>query len=365
MKFDLFALMQKRDESWSARDVYDDLSDQVKLAEQIGLETVWFAEHHFSNYSLCPSPLMAVAYFAPQTKRVRLGTAVVVLPLYEPMRLLQEIGMADVLCDGRLVLGIGSGYQDYEFQRFRTPLEESVDRTLEILDIIELALSQDEFDYQGVYYQYPRTQIAIKPTRMPEIWVAGLVANPRVQKRVAESGYVPMLAASWKPMSAMTPARDAYRDLCRSVGRDTAQLPMGLMRFVHVTNDRKTAIDATERARYSSRVSLSMRLNYGKLEGIYAADLPAEGEPPIEEMVENYIIGNAEHCIEKIVEDYELMGHSHVMLNPQLGGVPRDGVLRTMEALGADVIPGVQKELARRGVKDPIIDQRPMSGKAA
>ena len=361
MKFDLFSLIQKRDESWSAQDVYGDLDEHVRLAEQAGFETAWFAEHHFGNYCLCPSPLMAVTYFAAKTKRIRLGTAVVVLPLYEPTRLVQEIGMADVLSGGRLVLGIGSGYQPYEFARFRTDLDEGVERTLEVLDIIELALTQESFEYDGRYYKYPRTVIAIKPIQqpLPEIWVAGLMGHPKVQRRVAESGYVPLLTPSWNPMSVLAPVRETYDALYKSIGHDPAETPLGLMRFVHVTSDRKQAIEAAERARYSSRVSLSMRLDYGRLNGIYAEDLEAENEPPIEEMVENYIIGDAEHCIEQLVEDYELMHHSHVLFNVQLGGVPREWVLQTMDALGSDIIPGVEKELARRGAVDPVISQHP------
>ena len=361
MKFDLFSLMQKRDETWSAGDVFRDLDDHVRLAEQAGFETAWFAEHHFFNYCLCPSPLLAAAYFAGRTERIRLGTAVVVLPLYEPTRLVQEIGMVDTLSNGRLVLGVGSGYQPFEFERFRLSLDEAVDRTMEVLDIIELGLGEGELEYDGQYYQYPKTTIASRSVQrpLPEIWVAGLMSHPKVQRRVAQSGYVPMLTPSWNPMSTMVKARDAYRELYRSIGRDPADLPLGLMRFVHVTNHRKQALEAAERARYSSRVSLSFRLDYGRLNGIYAEDLESKGEPPLEEMVENYIIGDVEHCIEKIVEDYELMHHSHVLFNVQLGGVSRDGVLETLEALGADVIPGVQKELASRGARDPVISQSP------
>ncbi|MDH3688964.1 MAG: LLM class flavin-dependent oxidoreductase [Gammaproteobacteria bacterium] len=367
MKFDLFSLMQKRDETWTAGDVFDDMVDTVRLGEQIGMETAWFAEHHFNNYSLCPSPLMAAAYCAGQTSRIRLGTAVVVLPLYQPLRLLQEIGMVDVMSNGRLVVGIGSGYQDYEFQRFGVKLAENVDHTLEILDILELGLTQDEFAYTGRYYKYPATQIAIKPIQqpMPEIWVAGLMSHPKVQKRVAQSGYVPMLTPSWNPMSSLIAVRDSYRDINRSIGRDSASLPLGLMRFIHVTNSREEAIDAAERARYSSRASLSLRLDYAKFNGIYVEDSPAKNEPPIEEMVENYIIGDVEHCIEKIVKDHDVMLHSHMLCNVQLGGVPHRRVMRTMEALGNDIIPGVQKELAKRGVTDPVIDQQPLVSRSS
>jgi alkanesulfonate monooxygenase SsuD/methylene tetrahydromethanopterin reductase-like flavin-dependent oxidoreductase (luciferase family) len=361
MKFDLFSLMQKRDESWGLRDVFEDVETSVRLAEQAGFETAWFAEHHFNNYSLCPSPLMAVAYFAGITSKIRLGTAVVVVPFYQPMRLLQEIGLADVMSNGRLVLGLGSGYQDSEFQRFDVKIETGMERTIEFLDMVELAFTQDEFEYRGKHYNYPPTRLAIKPLQkpMPEIWVAGLMSRPDIQERVARGGYVPMLTPSWKPMSSIVKARDEYRALYQQIGRDTATMPMGLMRFVHVTNSPKEAKEAAERARYSSRVSLSLRLGYAKFNGIYAEDLESENEPSLDDMVENYIIGDAEHCIEKILEDHDCMGHSHVLLNVQLGGIPTTSVHRTIEALGSDVIPGVNKELARRGVCEAVIDQRP------
>ena len=367
MKFDLFSLMQKRDESWNGREVFEDVESSVRIAEQIGFQTAWFAEHHFNNYSLCPSPLMAVSYFAAITSRIRLGTAVVVVPFYQPMRLLQEIGLADVMCNGRLVLGLGSGYQDYEFQRFDVGIETGIERTLEMLDLIEIAFTQEQFEYHGKHYDFPPTQFAIKPLQapMPEIWVAGLMSRSEVQERVARSGYVPMLTPSWKPMSSIEKARDEYRQLFRSVGRDPQRMPLGLMRFVHVTNSKAEAEEAARRARYSSRVSLSLRKDYARFDGIYAQDIESEKEPPLDEMMQNYVIGDAEHCIEKILEDHDCMGHSHMLVNVQLGGIPTDRVHRTLDALGEDIIPGVEKELARRGVQAPVIDQHPTVGPLA
>ena len=88
MHFGLFNLMTQRERSQTAGQIIADTTEHVKLAEQIGFEIAWFAEHHFSNYCLCPSPLTMCAYMAPQTKKIRLGPAVVVAPLYEPVRLL-------------------------------------------------------------------------------------------------------------------------------------------------------------------------------------------------------------------------------------------------------------------------------------
>ena len=346
LQFDLFSLMQMRDATWTPRDVFDEVDDHIRIAEQAGFGTAWFGEHHFSNYSLCPSPLMAAAHFAGRTSRIRLGTGVVVLPLYEPIRLVQEIGMVDVLSGGRLVLGIGSGYQPYEFERFGVPLDETVmARTLEALDVIEQAMTQEAFSFNGAYYGYPETHVASKLPggRMPDVWIAGM--HPDLLARAAERGYGLMLTPSWKPTRDLQPVRDRLHDLHTEHGRDPADQSVGLMRFIHVTESRAEAVDAAERARYSSRASLSFRLGYGTLSGIFADDLPAEGEPDIEDMVENYIIGDVDHCIEKILEDHEAMGHSHVLCNVQLGGVPRERALRTMEALGADIIPGVRKAM--------------------
>ncbi len=107
MHFGLFSLMAQRDRSVSPRQLYQEMVEQVKMAEQIGFDIAWFAEHHFSNYCLCPSPLAMAIALAPQTTKIRLGTAVIVAPLYHPLRMLEEIGMLDVISNGRAVSAWG------------------------------------------------------------------------------------------------------------------------------------------------------------------------------------------------------------------------------------------------------------------
>ncbi len=96
MEFATFILATQRGYHQTSDSVIHDAIEQTVLSEQAGFDTAWFAEHHFNNYSLVPSPLMMVAHCAGVTKRIRLGTAVCVLPLYQPQRLLAEIGFADV-----------------------------------------------------------------------------------------------------------------------------------------------------------------------------------------------------------------------------------------------------------------------------
>ena len=100
---------------------------EMRPAEEVrrpalGFDSVWLAEHHFSSYGYCPNPLLMAVKLAERTKRARIGIGVMVVPFYHPLRLAEEIGMADQLTEGRLDLGVGRGYQPYEFNRFGVPI---------------------------------------------------------------------------------------------------------------------------------------------------------------------------------------------------------------------------------------------------
>ena len=159
MEFGIFNLMGARETEKSAAQVFAEVAEQTRLADELGYHTAWFAEHHFSNYCLCASPLMMVAHCASITNNIRLGTAVLVLPLYNPARLAAEIATADALSNGRLSLGIGAGYQPYEFERFGVDLKQNLEMTEEFAEILDLALNRDFFSYNGKHYRLPETHI--------------------------------------------------------------------------------------------------------------------------------------------------------------------------------------------------------------
>src|SRR5260370_38483431 len=138
MEAGIFNLMGSRTQEKPTAEVFAEVAEQTRLADELGYAIAWFAEHHFSNYCLCASPLMMVAHCAPVTKRIRLGTAVVVLPLYNPARLAAEIALADVLSNGRLMLGIGAGYQPYEFERFGVDIKANLEMTEGLCAILDL-----------------------------------------------------------------------------------------------------------------------------------------------------------------------------------------------------------------------------------
>src|SRR3979409_1247641 len=172
MEFGIFNLMGAREQDKTAAQVFAEVAEQTRLpdrtehhrlADQLGYKTAWFAEHHFSNYCMCASPLMMVAHCASITKKIRLGTAVVVLPLYNPARLTGGVTTAGSLSNGRLMLGIGAGYQPYEFERFGVDIAKNFEMTNEFCDILDLAFSRDFFSYHGKHYQIAETHIPVRP----------------------------------------------------------------------------------------------------------------------------------------------------------------------------------------------------------
>src|SRR5882724_6553824 len=129
MDFGIFNLMGARQADKPTAQVFGEVAEQTRHADALGYTIAWFAEHHFSNYCLCASPLMMVAHCASITKKIRLGTAVVVLPLYNPARLAAEIAIADAWSNGRLMRGNGAGYQPHDFERFGTALGHKLEMT--------------------------------------------------------------------------------------------------------------------------------------------------------------------------------------------------------------------------------------------
>ena len=126
MEFGIFNLMGAREADKPTAQVFGEVAEQTRLADELGYTIAWFAEHHFSNYCLCASPLMMITHCAAVTQKIRLGTAVVVLPLYNPARLAAEIATADALSNGRLNLGVRGGFQPYEFERFGFDIKDNI-----------------------------------------------------------------------------------------------------------------------------------------------------------------------------------------------------------------------------------------------
>lgn len=343
MKLGLFNLMMQRDAATTPRQIIEDTTAMVKLADDIGFDVAWFAEHHFSNYSICPSPLMMASYAAGMTRKIRVGAAVLVLPLYDPVRLVQEIGLLDLQSGGRAVIGIGSGYQKYEFDRYHRKLSEKTEVLMEVWDIIEMALSQGVIDYNGKHFQIPHSPIAVRPLQkpMPEIFVTGL--EPSVVQRTARSGHRPFLTAGWKGMTTLRDMHKHVKAQFAAAGVPPEQMRLGVQQYVYVTDDKAEALDIADRARAVARAVTMTRAGDPVLSGHFIQAPPIPDEPPLETFRDNLVIGDPHLVAEKIVSEVRELGTSHLSCFMQIGTVDGRRATRSLSRFGAEVIPLMEK----------------------
>jgi alkanesulfonate monooxygenase SsuD/methylene tetrahydromethanopterin reductase-like flavin-dependent oxidoreductase (luciferase family) len=346
MEFGLFCLMPQRDPQKSAGQIAREAVEQAVLAEEFGFEAVWFAEHHFSNYSMIPSPLLMAAYAAGQTRRIHIGTAVLVLPLYEPARLVEEIAFVDQISQGRLYLGLGSGYQDYEFTRMGRRLADSQDAFIEFLDIIEKALRTGELGHEGKHYTIPAAPLAIRPVQkpLPKIFVAGLAQNQPVQERLARSGYVPFLAHHHRSPSTLVEPKARLQGYWQKAGHDPRAMPLATQRFVFVTENHNEEIEAAEHILYTMRLALGLRFGTATLNGSVLNEVPVANEPSLEEILAHTPIGSPDRVIELLSQDIRMLAPTHLSMMIQFGGLPQEKAMRSLELLGAKVLPQLRKQ---------------------
>jgi alkanesulfonate monooxygenase SsuD/methylene tetrahydromethanopterin reductase-like flavin-dependent oxidoreductase (luciferase family) len=344
MHFGQFNLMGYRTPGTKAHQIYDSAVAQVKAAEANGFEIAWFAEHHFSNYCVCPSPLMMLARLAGETSRIKLGSAVVVTPLYQPLRLISEIGMVDSLTHGRLVLGVGSGYQPYEFERFGEELKDSVPKLFEFMEMLELAFTRDVFSYQGKHYSLPETHIASRPVNgLPEVWVAG--DNPVLHALAARKGWTVMLTPRHASVPQLVEARERLAGIHRNEGLDAARVAIAPLRHVCITDSKTEAENFMENARHQIRLSQSLRFREELIDGTMLVEKPYKGEPPMEDFAKNVLIGDAGMVAERMAALIDAARPRHMLLHFQAGASPLKTALTSIERFATDVRPMLEKAL--------------------
>ena len=153
---------------FTERQRYKDIMAQIDLGDELGFDTVWLGELHFSRaFSILADPLMVLAAAAQRTTRIRLGTAVTLLPLHNPVKIAEEAAIADILSDGRLELGCGRGTAPLHYEGYAIPQEESRERFEEALDFILKAWTNDSFSYEGKHFRAHDLSVVPRPVQSP------------------------------------------------------------------------------------------------------------------------------------------------------------------------------------------------------
>lgn len=344
----VFNVMQQRRLDVAPSQVIAEAVDQAVVADQLGFDCCWFPEHHTSNYSLCPSPLMMVAHCAGLTRDIRLGSAVIVAPLHQPARVLAEIGLADGLCGGRLNLGIGAGYQDFEFRRFGVDLADCKAMTLEMIEMIQTGLGGRSFSFQGTHYQQQDTHINVRAVgqELPPIYLVG--NDPRFHRIAAECGYTVFISGLLGSTRRVAKLREHVAGSYVEAGKDPSNLPLALLRYMFVGENKADVERYVECARYQSRLAyrLSTRTETVRGEHIIEEE-PFEGEPSMETLLASLIVGDVETCIERALAEIRAVRPTEIAIQAKLGDLDHSLAMRSLELFQEKVRPAIEAELAR------------------
>jgi len=226
------------------------LGAYARHAEEVGFDSLWVIEHLLVSPALYAvawhDPFAVLAHVAAVTERVRLGTAILVLPLRHPAIVAREVISLDFLSGGRFILGVGTGWEEREFAAVGVPLKERGARLDEGLEVIRRLLSEEAVTHHGRFYHLDEVSMAPRPPRLPEVWIAGgslghapetpdkpFIA-PTVLARIGR-------ADGWMSRSSGSDAESvkadwvAVQDYLRGIGRDPGTLTFAQTQFVHVS----------------------------------------------------------------------------------------------------------------------------------
>jgi alkanesulfonate monooxygenase SsuD/methylene tetrahydromethanopterin reductase-like flavin-dependent oxidoreductase (luciferase family) len=358
MKLGLFSLLMYRDNPRGITGVVDDARSMVTLADEVGFDFAWFAEHHFTNYCLSVSPLMMASHCAALTKHIKIGPCVVVLPLHNPLRVAQEVALLDQLSGGRAALGLGSGYQAYEFDRFNARIDVKNEVFLEYWDVMRAALLDGQVRYQGQYISVPETMVAMRATRtaLPPLFLTSL--HPSILAKLAPDGAVPFVSGAWagKP-GALVASRERALKAWAACGLAPATMPVAMQQYIHVTDSAAEALEAAERGRYYARMVYALRAADVQFNGATVVTAPLPDEASLEDFRDNYAIGDAHHVAQRVVEDIRTLDPAHYNCFFQFGDMPVARARRSLERFVNEVLPLVEREvgpLDRIGLRPPL-----------
>jgi alkanesulfonate monooxygenase SsuD/methylene tetrahydromethanopterin reductase-like flavin-dependent oxidoreductase (luciferase family) len=222
--------------SWPGRrvpleTVYERAFERIRMMDRTGYDTVWLAEHHFTDYSVCPSVHLMGMHVASFTTRLRIGTAVSLAPIYHPLRLAEEVAMLDVLTGGRVNWGAGRGFDVSEFKTFGVPVPESKARFREGVEIVLAAWTNERLDWQSEHWRFENVEVLPKPAQKPHppVWVAA--GSPDAVQWAGEKGLQIMLGPH-ADFAGIGQHRRNYVKLLAEHGHDCGPRVLPMTRFI-------------------------------------------------------------------------------------------------------------------------------------
>lgn len=312
---------------------YQQILQQIELAEELGWECFWFTEHHFLLYGgPVPNPAMMMSAAAARTSRIHLGSAISILPLHHPMQIAEDYAMVDVVSGGRLEFGIGLGNTAVDFKVYGIPRDDSRERFHEAADIILTAWANERFSYEGKFWQFEDVAVYPKPAQRPHpsVWVAG--HSPETLGWAGRHGFSIMTVAHPFPPEHYVPGMQAWREGLAAADLRPGDRHCKLHLRVWVDEDAERAREVAEPAitRYDNISAVGRDPRLLHTDGYDWQAMLDCGRN---------VYGNPDQCIKAIDNAMRNYDFDITSTTFNFGGLPHQDILRSMRLFAKEVMP--------------------------
>lgn len=344
---------QNLDTGHTDEEIYRHELSMADLAEPLGFDSIWAAEHHFNGYTMCPNVTQFLTWMAARTKHVKLGSMVSVLPWHDPIRVAEEVAVLEHMSGGRVILGVGRGLGRVEFDGFRVPMGESRERFVCYAEAILQALETGYLYSDARLYQQPKVQIRPMPMKTFRGRTYAAAVSPESARIMAKLG-VGLLVIAQKPWDKTLAELQMYRDIYREVNGCEAPKPI-IAAWVACHEDEAVAIDMYEK--YLRRYSRSALEHYEfhneglasikgyEYYGALAKNIAKHGIESFVEFLANLQIrGTPDQVYGKLMEYAGLVDAEAVLGVFSYGGMPFEIARQNVRTFADKVLPRLKEQ---------------------
>jgi natural product biosynthesis luciferase-like monooxygenase protein len=344
MKFGLLTLFDHYTEDCSEEQYYKNFLNEACYAEELGFDSIWIGEHHFCRY-ICPAPQIVAAAIAQRTKRIRIGTAVALLPHHDPIRLAEDYALVDLLSGGRLDFGVGRGFIKSGYDGFNQSMGESRERFNECLEIIEGLWRQPAFSSRGKFYSVRDVTILPRPLQKPTppIFMAAAL-SPESFVAAGQKGHSIMLAPFTQSRGTLKENVQLYKETLSKNGHSSkdVEIVAGYHSYVDETPELACSKWKSHYLRYMHFVGSLINPEEYTSQQYQSWRQSGEALKHVswEQMYPNQVLcGDPAQCVERIALLQEQFGVTHFWVYMDLGGLDQREMLNSMERFASRVIP--------------------------
>ena len=346
MEVGLFLHFNQRPDTSQAQ-AFEDCFAEAELAEEVGLDSLWLGEVHFApDVSVLAAPVTIASAIAARTKRIRIGTSVLVLPLGNPLRLAEEVATIDHISQGRFDLGIGRSGTPRPYNGYNIPYTESLGRYRESLEVILKAWTQERFSYDGEFYSYHDVCVVPKPYQKPHPPIHVAATSPDTFIKMGRMGFAISIALLAVPV-AMKERIESYRRAWNEAGHG-GEPGISTRLSVYVAETAQKAYSEPEASTmaFYQRIASQITQPPPGLPEEVRRERVARGERlrtiTYDELLEtgDAINGTPEAVVDRLQEIKEEFGLTRIEAEFGLGGrIPHERILNSIRLFADKVMP--------------------------